>query len=111
MSDRVTTLSRVLKTAAVNISASGDNTVQAIPAGKVFKIYGMFLQGGGAVDLIIKSGSTAITGAITFDMGGEISIFDEKPILCGVALGEDIVFNLSGAVDMDGWLQYTEADL
>jgi hypothetical protein len=106
---------------AVNVSASGDNTLVAAPANtkQFFRVVAFFLQAGGSVNAKFTSGdgslgsNTALTGPIPMTNGGPPiqgytmpqtphgieGHFDTKP-------GERLNLNLSGNVAVTGWLVY-----
>ena len=101
-------------TLAINFTAggAGDTTVRTVGAGKRFVIHYLHLEASASIDMIFKSGTTALSGAIAitatqtydFEMGGE-------PILKGAATGDDFIINVSGAADVDGWAYMSEIDL
>lgn len=57
-----------VKTAAISVSASGDNTIVAAVAGKLITVVGLLLVNGAATgnNVIVKDGTggTALTGAM-----------------------------------------------
>lgn len=101
-------------TEKINITygGAGDSTVVSVPAGKVFIVTYMHLEASATLDLIIKSGSTEITGTIANTAS---SVFDIEsggaPVLKGRASGDDLVLNSSAAGDVDGWVYYALVDV
>ena len=86
----------------LDFSSSGDNTLLASPgAGKKWRVLGGFATSAGAVDLLFKSGSTAISGATTLASKAEASIGE-------FTLDEDeaLVGNLSSGVGVVGVIRY-----
>lgn len=100
-------------TVAINFTAggAGDTTVRTVVPGKKFVVFYLHLECNAAIDLIIKSGATEITGAIALT-GTQVYDFDSSgaPILKGASDGDDLVFNVSGAADVDGWAYIAEID-
>jgi hypothetical protein len=98
---------RVTTTAALTVSASGDNTVIAAPgAGKHLAIYRLVMTAarGSEVDIILKSAATTKSGAMvadTYDLD-----FGDAPLICGT--NEAFIVNLSAAVAVTGFVQYIE---
>lgn len=100
-------------TQAINFTAggAGDTTVRVIGAGKRFVIFYLHLASSATATLIVKSGATAITGEIAltssivydFESGG-------SPVLCGTAVGDDLIFTMSAAANIDGWAYMAEID-
>lgn len=113
MSDFFDRMLNAGETIAINITfgGAGDSTVLSVPAGKKFVVTYMHLEASATLDLIIKSGSTEITGLMAMTA---TSIFDAEssgaPILKGRASGDDLVFNSSAAGDVDGWVYYALVD-
>ena len=108
LKDRQATLATKMLKVPVNESASGDKIIWAIQPGKLFYVYGIWLRAEGAVAITWKSGSTAITGAITLANAEVKSVFQEIPILKGRAKGDDLVLSLSLSVGVRGWVTLTE---
>lgn len=98
---------RVTTTAALTVSASGDNTAIAAPgAGKHLAIYRIVatVARGYEVNIVLKSGATAKSGAMvadTYDLD-----FGDAPLICGT--NEAFIVNLSAAVAVTGFVQYIE---
>lgn len=98
---------RTTTTAALTVSASGDNTAIAAPgAGKHLAVYRlvMTVARGSEVDIILKSAATAKSGAMvadTYDLD-----FGDSPMICGT--NEAFIVNLSAAVAVTGFVQYIE---
>jgi hypothetical protein len=98
-----------LVTVAIDTASSGDLTVWTPPAGTRWMLHALHLAAQGAVDVYVKSGSTAISGTQTFDFSAASNftpfVFapSEVPWMVGRAAGDAFVLNLSGAVAVDGF--------
>lgn len=102
-------LSKGVTTYAINTASSGDNTILAATAGRRFCVYHLWLQAEAAVDVTLKSGSTSLTAPITFAANAEkewknsgVGIFVAR------AAGNNLVLNLSGAVQVNGFVTLSE---
>lgn len=110
LKNRQATLATKFVTVPISRSSLGDGTsVRAIQPGQLFLVYGFWLKSAGVVDVIWKSGSTALTGTIPLSIGETVQIFQEVPVLKGRASGDDLILNLSGNVSVQGWVNLTEA--
>ncbi len=108
MMDGVTSLTP--KFAAIDVGASGDNTLVALVSGKKIRVLQVTLIATAAVNVRFESGSagTALTGqmALTANSGFEASFC---PVgLFETASGVLLNLELSAAVPVDGWLVYVE---
>jgi hypothetical protein len=105
-----TTIPAARATAAVVSAASaGDNALVAADGTKVVRCYRLVLVFGGATTAIIKQGSTALTGTMTFQQGGSLVLdFDEEPWFVGAA-GAALNLTLGSAVQVSGTIWYTQA--
>ena len=98
-----------LRNAVLSIATSGDNEFIAAPANGYIVIDHINLVPAGAVDLIVKSGSNARSGvySLTTSQGFvlENSMHNEQGVItCGS--GEAFNINLSGAVQVSGFVRY-----
>ena len=93
--------------AVINYSTSGDKTVIAAVAGKRIVVTGGLIVCGAAVTLTFKSGSTAITGPMTFAAGGGFGR-DARPdsYLFRTEAGQALILNLSADAAVGGCLTY-----
>jgi hypothetical protein len=105
MQDHLISIANNATTYAIDYATATDHTVRAIDAAHRFVVYQIFIEAEGAVDVTIKSGSTALTGAINFAAN------DEKewknggvPVFRGRALGDDFVITLSAAEQVNGFV-------
>lgn len=94
--------------ASIDISSSGDNTVIVAPeTGAHIEIDHILFVAAGAVDIILKDGSTDKTGAMTFGASGTFA-FDngnaQYPF--EITTGNGFVINLSAGVQVSGWVFY-----
>lgn len=96
-------------TVAIDVASSGDATIWTPPAGTRWTLHALFLSAQGAVNVYVKSGSTAISGVETFDYTAASAFTpfvleaSEMPWMVGRAAGEAFVLNLSGNVAVDGF--------
>jgi hypothetical protein len=100
-------------TKKINFTAggAGDTTVHTVAAGKKFVITYLYLESSASIDLLLKSGTTEMTGvmAITattslkFDCAG-------APVFKATTTGDDFIINASGAGDVDGFAFMAEVD-
>jgi len=97
--------------ANIDISSSGDNTIIAAPAGtsEYLAIDHINLVPNSAVSIILKTGSTSLSGtySLTANQGFVIenSYQDQDGLLvCGA--NEAFIINLSGAVQVSGFIKY-----
>jgi len=98
-----------IKQAAITFAASGDNDVIAAVAGKKLKITDLTWTVADDTDITLKSGTTAITGAMAFggtdEPRGIVSNFT-NPL--ATAAGEKFVMHSSAAVQVSGLVIYYE---
>lgn len=96
--------------AAINVSASGDNTVVAADATRKIKVLQYTLIGAGAVNVTLKSGAgTSLSGAMSLAANGGIATPFVAPAeghLVETAINQALVFNLSSAVSVTGHMVY-----
>jgi hypothetical protein len=97
--------------ANIDISTSGDNTIISAPAGtsEFLVIDHINLVPNSAVSIILKTGSTSLSGtySLTANQGFvlENSYQDQDGLLtCGK--NEAFIINLSGAVQVSGFVKY-----
>lgn len=91
--------------AALTLSSSGDNTAIAAPgAGYHLEVHRLVLTSarGYNVDVILKNGSTAVTGAMVADIWD--LDFGVSPLV--ISTNSALVVNLSAAVAVTGFVQY-----
>ena len=97
-----------IRKAKINAAASGDNTLIDAVEGSKISIVSMAFTVADEVNITLKSGSTAISGAMDFGASGEprgISYHaGDYPLQ--TTEGEAFVMNLSGAVLVAGFLTY-----
>ena len=98
----------VPKYAKIDVASAGDNTIVAAVAGKKIRVLQYALVVGAATTVIWKSGSTAISGDMSFDANSGISSPFSPVGLFETAAGEALVLNLSAANPVSGHLVYVE---
>jgi len=97
--------------AIINISASGDNTIIAAPSGtsEYIVIDHINLVPNSAVSVLLKSGSTSLSGtyALTSNQGFVLeNSYQDEAGLITCTVNEAFVINLSGAVQVSGFVKY-----
>ena len=97
--------------ASIDISTSGDNTIIAAPAGtsEYLAIDHINFVPNSAITIILKSGSTSLSGAysITANQGFVLeNSYSDPDGLITCAKGEAFIINLSGAVQVSGFIKY-----
>lgn len=94
------------KSAPVNVATATDHTIVAAVTGHRIVVKGWHLICDGAVAVTPKSGSTTLSGALSFAAnGGSVLPVSESGWLA-TAAGEALVFTLGGAVGVRGWVTY-----
>lgn len=99
------------RTAVINISTSGDNTIIAAPgAGKRIYIDHLNLLSAGTSTVTLKNGAaTALSGAYAMTTGAGLAL-DNAPVLeHGILECSDniaFIINLGSAVSMQGFVRY-----
>lgn len=93
----------------VSISSSGDNTLITAPVGGYIAIDHINLVPAGAVNVTLKSGSDALSGAYPLTTSQGFVLENSSRVTKGVvncADSEAFVINLSGAVAVYGFIRY-----
>jgi hypothetical protein len=98
-----------VKSAAINATASGDNTVIAAVSGKRFRVLTIVFTCSGAVDITFKSASTTLINAMSFAKQGGLgaNVLPAGFVPEG-GVNENWIMSLSGAANVRGWLTYIE---
>ncbi len=96
----------------VNIASSGDNTVAAAVASRKLRVIGGLLMAGGTVGVRFESGAsgTALTGIMPLIANVGFIIPTVPPEIGHFETAVNTLLNieLSGAIDLDGWLLVVE---
>jgi hypothetical protein len=100
-----------MATAPVAAASSGDNTLVAAVAAKKIRVHGYELSAARAVNAKFRSGATDITGLFTLAAAGASADAQERTAdpdgLFETATGAALVLNLSGAVAVAGFVDYS----
>jgi len=89
--------------------ASGDATIHATTAGLRFVVFYIVLASSAGVDVTLKSGATAISGAMPIAAAAEKTWGASMvPVLKGRAAGDAFVINASGATNLRGFAVLAE---
>lgn len=102
-----------MKSAPIAASSSGVNAIVAAVTGKKICVVSFTLVSRGTVNAKWQSGSTDLTGAMAMVVNQEISV-PGAPVDPGAgqqfwletAVNTALNLNLSGAVEVDGWVNY-----
>lgn len=97
------------RTLRINTNTSGDGDLVAAVSGATTKVYGLRLSVAGAVIVTIKRGSTTLE-VFNFAAAGTMAplALREEPYY-QTGSNEALVINLSGAVQVNGVLEYTQS--
>lgn len=98
-----------LQGAAINFSASGDTAIIAGAAGKITNIMALYIIVGGATNITIKDGSTALTGPLPLLANGSFVLeYRSRPHFANAAANTAININSSAAVQVSGRAEYIQ---
>lgn len=93
--------------AAIDAAGAGDNIIVAGVTALKIKVVNYLLVADGAVTARWKSGSTSISGAMSFAAnGGAMASATPGSWLIETALGQNLHLNLGGAIGVRGHLCY-----
>lgn len=99
------TIGASVQQAEISFAASGDNIIVGGLTSKSIKVLQFFLVMAGATNLTLKSGTTALSGALTFLTDGTFVLdYIQLPITCNAA--DNFVINSSQAVQVSGMVWY-----
>ena len=99
-----------LKRAVINVAGSGNNTLVAAVTGKKIRVLSYVIVAGGAVTARFESDAdgTALTGEMELAANQVLAPPDPRGGHFETAAGELLNLELSGAVNVDGYLSYIE---
>lgn len=103
------TLGPDVQQAAINFSASGNNTVITGSPNTKIKVLQMFFGVGAADTIQFYSGSTAISGPITFAAAGSFFMDYIQLPLQTVNDGDSFIINSGTAVAVGGTVWYIQS--
>ena len=99
---------RPIKSASINIATAADHTIIAAVSGKKIIITSLLFTAGGDVNITLKDGTTALTGAMDFggtsEPRGMVSNFSDCPL--ELTPGNAFVITLSAAIQVSGLVCY-----
>lgn len=99
----------LVKSAAINTAGAGQDNLIAASAGKVVTVYAIVLVAAGAVTVKFQDAGTDLTGAMSLITGIPLVLpYSGQPWFQG-SPGNAFNINLGGAVQVSGWLLYTQA--
>ena len=98
-----------LTNVAVDVTGSGDQTLVSATASQTTRVFRLCLIPAAATNLILKSGTTALTGTLPFEAKQPLLLdFDGEPWFV-TGSNEAFIVNSSAAVDIDGFIQYEKS--
>ena len=100
-------LATVLSFAKIDTASSGDNTIVTGISGQKIIVYSIFLIVAGDNSLIWKSGSTVIIGTCSVAANGGYHAESFLGI-AETADGDNLIINLSGAVQTGGTITFAQ---
>jgi hypothetical protein len=107
----ITKLPTNLKSALINLAAatSGNNEIVAAVSGEVVRLHALLITCASAVDVIIQTGAGG-DNLIVFRNVTSISLDLRGHDLewCANTAGDNLNFNISGAVNVGGRIWYTQ---
>lgn len=100
------TLGAQVLQAPVNFNSSGDNTVIPGVMGQTVRVLQFFLAIADVTNITYKSGSSALSGPLTFtSAGAHVLDYGQLPLNC-LNAGDSFVINSSNAVQVSGTIWY-----
>jgi len=106
---RTGSVDRAIQFVSISVSASGNTELVAAVSGRRMRVLTYTIVVESAVDVRFGSGSSAITGAMTFGVEAEgVSAAWAPGGHFQTVAGEALVINLSAAVVVRGHLSYIE---
>ena len=102
-----------LRTADINISASGDNTIVSAPTAGFIAIDFITFLPTSAVSVQIKNGTTSIGGPLPLDAKQPVTLENTIKNLNGIitcSTGNAFILNLGSAVQVGGFVRYRVVD-
>ena len=98
--------------AIISAASSGDNTVLAAVTLKRARVIGVHMVAAGAVVARFESaaGGTALTGAMSMITGVPFTAYNPLGLFEQDVINELLNLELSGAVQVSGWLTYQLID-
>ena len=98
--------------AVISAASSGDNTILAAVADRRARVIGIHMVAAGAVVARFESaaGGTALTGAMSMITGVPFTAYDPLGLFEQDVVNELLNLELSGAVQVSGWLTYQLID-
>ena len=102
-------MAQTLREAAINASATGDNTLVAGVASQVIRAFKLFLVVSAATNLTFKDGGSALTGAIAMTANGSITLdLDPRYPWFTTSAGNSLVLGQSGSAQISGRVYYEQ---
>lgn len=97
-----------LSSAIINFSSSGDNVVVSGLANQTIRVFKIFLITNGVTELVIKTGTTELTGPMLVANGSIILDLDSEPWFV-TSTSESFTIGSSQNVQVSGRVYYTQS--
>lgn len=96
--------------APINFSGAGDHTLITGITDLVVQVTGIYLQCGIATSITLKSGSsTALTGPMTFTVGGSMNLLQSSVAYMQTNAGDGLIINIGSLLgQVAGFIQYNQ---
>lgn len=99
-----------VKRAVINTNTSGNTTIVAAVTNTILRVRSVVLMAGGSVNATFQTGAggTALTGPMPLAANTGFSAAPDEEGHFETAAGALLNLNLSGAVQVSGWITYWE---
>lgn len=97
-----------LQSAVISFSNTGDNTVVAAVTNQSIRVYRLFFVVSADTNIVIKNGSTALTGTITMFAGGTFLLDVSREPWFTTTVGNAFVINQSGTANIGGKIDFQQ---
>jgi len=107
----VTNGPRTIRHAPINVTTTGDNSIVALVASRLIKVFAINLSSTGTVTTEWRSNTTPLTGGTPFEAREGYTIAVTPPAyLFATVAGQTLNLNLSGTIPVDGFVSYWDDD-
>jgi hypothetical protein len=99
---------QIVQQAVINFSGSGDNIIATGTSGQITRVLQLFFVIGGTTVLTFKSGSSALTGGMSFNTSGAMFMDYIHMSLDCLNAGDNFIINSTNAVQIGGTIWYVQ---